>query len=121
MRVLLVDNRTLFLQGLQSILQAGGIDVVGIALNVQEALVKAGLLEPDVVILNISGASRKSAATIRRIARVIPAARIIVFADGEENLKAAVKSGASGFLLSEIEGDELLNKLHGMEMRAVKY
>jgi len=120
MKVLLVDNRTLFLQGLQSILLSGGIEVVEMALNGEDALAKARLLQPDVVILNIIGDGREGLKTIRLVNNEIPAARIIVFADGEDNLKAAEQSGVSGYLLTEIAGDELLKKLRGMEMRAIK-
>ncbi len=120
MKVLLVDNRTLFMQGLQSILQSDGIEVVGTALNGEEALVKARLLKPDVIILNIIGDGNGSPETINSITKEIPAARIIVFADGEESLRMAAQSGASGYLLSDIKGDELLKKLHGLELRTIK-
>ena len=120
MKVLLVDNRTLFLQGLRSILQSGGIEVVGMAVSGGEALAKARMLKPDVIILNISGDGRDSPGIISRINIEIPAARIIVFADGEESLSTAIHEGASGFLLTEIAGDELLKKLHGLETRTIK-
>lgn len=121
MKVLLVDNHTLFLQGLQSILRQGGIEVAGVAADGEEAVMKAGLLKPDVVILNAGGDRRSSGVTIRRIVRKAPAARVIVFADCEENLRAAARCGASAYLLSEIAGEDLLIKLHQMEMRAIKY
>jgi len=120
MKVLLVDSRTLFLQGLQSILQSGGIDVVGMAPDGEEALAKARLLKPDVIILNISEDSRDSSGIISRLNIEIPAAHIIVFADGEKSLSTAVHKGASGYLLTEIAGGELLNKLHGLEMSPIK-
>src|SRR4030042_6722456 len=111
MKVLLVDNRTLFLQGLQSILLSGGIEVVGMALNGEDALAKARLFQPDVIILNIIGDGREGLKTIRLVNNEIPAARIIVFADGEEGLRVAAQNGASGYLLSDIKGDALLQKL----------
>ncbi len=112
MKVLLVDNHTLFLQGLQSILRAGGIEVAGVAEDGDEAVTRAGQLKPDVVILNAGGDNRSSRSIIRRIMRKAPAARIIVFADSRENLRAAARCGAAGYLLSEIDGDGLLIKLH---------
>jgi DNA-binding NarL/FixJ family response regulator len=84
-------------------------------------MAKARLLKPDVIILNISGDGRNGLKIIGRITKEIPAARIIVFVDGEENLRAAVQSGASGYLVTEIAGDELLKKLHGLEMKAIRY
>ena len=121
MRVLLVDNRTLFLQGLQSILQAGGIDVVGMVLNGEEALAKARVLKPDIIILNISGDGRDSFKTMRRAHKEIPEVRFIGFADSSKNLRAVVRREASGYLLTEIRSHELLNKLHELEVGAVKH
>jgi len=121
MKVLLVDNRTLFLQGLQSILLSGGIEVVGMAVSEGEALAKTRLLQPDVVIMNISGDGYDSPEIVDRFNSEIPTARIIVFSDNEESLSAAVQSGASGYLLTEIGRDELLKKLHGLEMSPIKH
>ncbi len=121
MKVLLVDNRTLFLQALRSILQSSGIDVVGMALEGEEALAKARLLKPDIIILNISGDGRDSLKTMRRVNSEIPEVRFIGFADSAENLRAAVRRGASGYLLNEVRSHELLNKLHEMETGALKH
>ncbi len=121
MKVLLVDNRTLFLQALQSILQSGGIEVVGMALEGEEALIKARLLKPDVIILNISGDGRDSLKTMHRTHKEIPEVRFIGFADSDENLRVAVRRGASGYLLTEVRSHELLHKLHEMETGAVKH
>ncbi|MDD5313067.1 MAG: response regulator [Dehalococcoidia bacterium] len=115
MKVLLVDNHRLFLQGLQAVLRSGGIHVAGLALNGAEAVAHAKSLHPDVVILNISGKSRNNLATVRRIRNKIPTASIIVFADNEENLRAAEGGGASGYLLSEIKSGLLIEKLHEIE------
>jgi two-component system nitrate/nitrite response regulator NarL len=123
MKVLLIDivKHVLFMQGLQSILQSGGVDVVGTALNGEEALSKAGSLKPDVVILNTSENVGDSLKTIHRVRRKIPAARIIAFADGEENVRATEVGGASVYLLSEIKSKELLNKLREIEMGAMNH
>lgn len=121
MKVLLVDNHTLFLQGLQSILRAGGIEVAGVAEDGEEAVTRAGQLKPDVVILNAGGDNRSNRVTIRRIMKKAPAARIIVFADSRENLRVAARCGAAGYLLSEIDGDGLLIKLREMRSGGGKY
>jgi len=121
MNVLLVDNRVLFLEGLKSLLQSNGVCVAGTALSGTEALEKTRLLSPDVVLMDVTGTGQERLAAIRRIRTENPAVKIIVFADSDENLMAAVQSGACGYLLTSIESRELLQKLSGLERGEVPF
>lgn len=121
MNVLLVDNRVLFLEGLQSLLRSNEIEVAGTALSGTEALEKTRLLGPDVVLMDITGTGQDRLEAIRRIRAENPAVKIIVFADSDENLMAAVQSGACGYLLTSIESRELLQKLSGLERGEVPF
>lgn len=121
MNVLLVDNRVLFLEALQSLLQSNGIEVAGTALNGAEALEKIRLLGPDVVLMDVTGSGQERLAAIRWIRVEYPAVKIVVFADSDENLIAAVQSGACGYLLTSIEGGELLQKLGSLERGEVLF
>jgi two-component system NarL family response regulator len=121
MNVLLVDNRVLFLEGLQSLLQSNGIEVAGTALSGTEALEKTRLLSPDVVLMDVTGTGQERLAAIRRIRAENPTVKIIVFADSDENLMAAVQSGACGYLLTNIQGGELLQKLGELERGEVPF
>ncbi|ATW28165.1 response regulator [Candidatus Formimonas warabiya] len=121
MNVLLVDNRVLFLEGLQSLLQSNGIKVAGMALSGPEALEKTRLLGPDVVLMDVTGTGQDRLEAIRRIRAENPAVKIIVFADSDENLIAAVQNGACGYLLTSIEGGELLQKLGDLERGEVPF
>lgn len=121
MNVILVDNRVLFLEGLQNLLQSNGICVVGTALSGTEAVKKTRLLGPDVVLMDVTGTGQERLAAIRRIRAENPAVKIIVFADSDENLMAAVQSGACGYLLTSIEGEELLQKLGDLERGEVPF
>jgi DNA-binding NarL/FixJ family response regulator len=120
MKVLLVDKCTLFSQGLQSILQSDGIEVVGTAQNGEDALAKAGLLKPDAIILNASGEGFDSLEIVGLLSIAVPAAGVVVFAEDKKILSATKRSGASGYLLTEIRGEQLLEKLHRLETSAVK-
>jgi DNA-binding NarL/FixJ family response regulator len=53
MKVLLVDDHPLFLEGLQTLLHVRDVEVVGTASDGHEALVQARLLHPDVVLMDI--------------------------------------------------------------------
>ncbi len=121
MNVLLVDSRVLFLDGLKSILQANGISVAGMALSGPEALEKARLLSPDVILMDVTGTGKDRLETIRRIRGENPAIKIVVLADGDENLMAAVQNGACGYLFTSIEGKELLQKLGSLERGEVPF
>lgn len=114
MRVLLADSRVLFLEGLQSLLKSGGIDVAGTACGGPEIKEKARSLKPDAILMDITGNGDRLN-TMRQIKAQYPGIKIIAFADSDENLLAAVKSGASGYLLTTITGEELLKKLKALE------
>lgn len=115
MKFLLVDDHILFREGLQSLLQSNGIEVAGTARDGTEALEKIRLLGPDVILANITRSGRDGLATIHRVKEENPAVKIIILADSDENLLAAVQSGACGYLLTNIEGNELLQKILALE------
>lgn len=115
MRVLLVGEHILFLEGLQSLLQSNGIEVAGTARDGTEALEKARLLGPDVLLINITRSGRGGLDTVRQVKAEVPAVKTIILDDSDENLIAAVQSGACGYLLTNIQGDELLQKLLALE------
>lgn len=121
MKVLLVDDHTLFREGLQSILQSGGIEVAGTARDGPEALDQARLLEPDVILMNITGSGRSGLEIIRLIKAENPAVKIVVLAGSDEDLIRAVQSGACGYLLTNIEGGELLQKMGDLERGEVPF
>ena len=115
LKVLLVDDRTLFREGLQGFLQAKGIEVAGTARDGPEALEQAGLLKPEVILINITRFGQGGLETIRRVREENPAVKIVVLAESDEDLIEAVQSGACGCLLTSIEGEELLRKLLTLE------
>ena len=115
MRILLADHRTLFLEGLQNLLHGSGIEVVGRALNSPEILDQTRLLEPDVVLMSAANLDRDRLELVRRLKTETPAVKIIVLADNDADLPAAVQNGASGYLLTSIEGEELLQNLRNLE------
>jgi DNA-binding NarL/FixJ family response regulator len=116
MRIFLVDKNTLFLEGLQNLLCSYGMEVAGIASHIAEVLSESRLLEPDVIMINISGdKSRETMRDIRRIVKKNPSAHVIFFTDCRETLSEAVQNGASCYLLEDIHGEELLQKLCNLE------
>ncbi len=109
MRVLLVDDHPLFVDGLKNLLTSRGIEVVGKASDGLEALEKARSLSPDVILMDIHmprcdgvTATRLIKAERREICIVM-----LTMSAEDDDLFAAVKSGACGYLLKTLDTDQL--------------
>lgn len=116
MKVLLVDDHPLFLEGLRNLLTARGIEVVGTASNGLEALGQARALCPDVVLMDIEMPRCNGLEATRLIKAEMPDIKIVmltVSAD-DEHLFEAIKSGAAGYLLKNLEADRFFNLLSGV-------
>lgn len=117
MRVLLVDDHALFLEGLQNLLTTRGVKVVGTARNGQEALEKARALRPDVILMDVRMPRCDGLTATRLIKTEIPDIKIVMLTTSPEeaDLFEAIKSGASGYLLKTLEADALFDCLAGLE------
>lgn len=116
MRVLLVDDHALFLEGLQNLLTTRGIKVVGTALDGLEALEKTRLLAPDLILMDIRMPRCDGLAATRLIKAENPDCKIVILTTSveEADLFEAIKSGACGYLLKSIEAEPFLEYLQGV-------
>jgi two-component system nitrate/nitrite response regulator NarL len=113
-RILVVDDHTLFRRGLSALLARDPqLQVVGDAGDAGEAIRRAQELQPDVVLLDnhLPGVSGVDA--IGSLREAAPQARILMLTVSEDShdLAAALRAGASGYLLKTIEGDALGDSL----------
>jgi DNA-binding NarL/FixJ family response regulator len=108
MRVLLVDDHRLFLEGLRNLLTSEGIEVVGQAHDGLEALAAARRTQPDVILMDIQMPRCDGVAATRLIKAEMPACKIVMLtmSENEQDLFEAVKSGASGYLLKRLDAEE---------------
>ena len=108
LRVLLVDDHPLFLEGLRNLMLAEGIQVVGVALDGLEALTQARRLHPDVILMDIQMPRCNGLAATRLINAELPECKIVILtvSADEQDLYEAVKSGASGYLLKSLDAAE---------------
>jgi len=109
-RVLIADDQALFRRGLCVVLGTEThIDVVGEAENGEDAVAKAALLAPDVVLMDVRMPRLNGIEAARRIRDLSPSTRIIMLtvSDEEDDLYEAIKAGANGYLLKEISVEEV--------------
>ncbi len=116
MRVLIADDHQLFRDGLRSLLEARGIDVVGEAKNGREAFELAAKLHPDVVLMDLTMPEVNGLAATRLISAEIPEVKVVMLTASEDDadLFEAIKSGAQGFLLKNLASDQFFSLLEGV-------
>jgi DNA-binding NarL/FixJ family response regulator len=113
-RVLLVDDQSLFREGLRLLLsQQADLEIVGEAGNGDEAVAQTRRLRPDVVLMDLRMPGTNGIDATRQLIAEGTAARIIVLTtfDDDEEVFAALAAGAAGYLLKATPSDRLVNAL----------
>jgi DNA-binding NarL/FixJ family response regulator len=112
--VLLVDDHEVVRLGLRSLLSLEqGIEVVGEAGTAAEAVTQAARLRPDVIVMDVRLPDKSGVEACREIRGADPKVQIIMltsYAD-EEAIFNSIIAGASGYLLKEIRGEELVRAI----------
>ena len=116
-RVLLVDDHMLFRLGIAGLL--GGqedMTVVGEAGNGKEAIEQALNLRPDLILMDIGMPGMGGLEATRRILAQLPDVKIVMLtvSDDDQSLFEAIKSGARGYLLKNLEPGELFDMIRGV-------
>jgi DNA-binding NarL/FixJ family response regulator len=116
MRVLLADDHALFRDGVASLLAAWGHEVVGQAADGDAAVTLASAVRPDLILMDVAMPGGGIEAT-RRIAAAEPRIAIVMLTASEaiDDLFAAIKAGARGYLLKDLESAELHAMLDAVE------
>jgi len=116
-RVLLVDDQALIRTGFRMILEeTPTVEVVGEADNGRSALQKVSALVPDVVLMDIRMPGMDGLEATRRLAAADSPSRVLVLTtyDLDEYAYAALRAGASGFLLKDTPVGELVSAIHAV-------
>ena len=113
MRVLLVDDHRLMLDGLVNLLDLYGIQVIGTAKDGLEAIDLTRKLHPDLILMDIRMPNCDGLEATRRIKAEMPEMKVVILTTSTEDqdLFEAVKSGACGYLLKSMDADELIEDL----------
>ena len=113
-RVLLADDNSLFREGLASLLaQCTDVEVVGQAVDARDVVRKATLLRPDVVLMDLAMPEGGGVAAIRTVLAERPdlAVCVLTVSEQDEDLFAAIRAGAGGYLVKTVTRDELCTAL----------
>lgn len=109
-RILVVDDHTLFRRGLMALLaREPQLEVVGDAADAGEAQRRAQELQPDLILLDNHLPGVRGVDALPGLREAAPGARVLMLtvSEDEQDLAAALRGGAAGYLLKTIEGDAL--------------
>jgi DNA-binding NarL/FixJ family response regulator len=115
-RVLIVDDHPLTQEALSSLLRAHGFDIAGCASDGAEAIAEAARLQPDLVLLDLSMPGVDGLTALPRLRDAAPECEVVVLtASGtEQNLLAAIRAGAAGYLLKTEPPERIAAFLEGV-------
>jgi DNA-binding NarL/FixJ family response regulator len=117
LRILLVDDHILFRKGVAGLLATQPyLTVVGEAGDGEEAIARARELVPDVILMDVTMPNRNGLEATRAIKREMPHVHIIMLtvSDTSHDVFAAIKNGADGYLLKNLEPAQLYDMLDGL-------
>jgi DNA-binding NarL/FixJ family response regulator len=116
MRTLLVDDHALFRDGVASLLLAWGHEVVGQAADGAEAIEMADETSPEVVLMDVRMPNVSGLEATAQIKQKHPEIAIVMLTVSEEeaDLFRAIKAGAQGYLLKNLEAPQLRSMLEGV-------
>ena len=112
-RILLVDDHVLVRQGLKSLLEREGFQVVGEASDGQEGLRLAESTKPDIVVMDISMPTINGLSAAREIQQKFPKTKTILLTQHDEKqyVTEAMEAGVKGYVLKNQAGSDLLQAL----------
>ena len=117
MRVLIIDDHALFRVGLQGLLEQRGIEVADAVASGIEGIQRAGELKPDIVLLDLRMPDMGGLEVLQKLREndsTIPVV-MLTTSNEESDLIKSLRSGAQGYLLKDMEPDELVSALRDIE------
>ena len=116
MRVLLVDDHPLFLDGLRNLLIARGVSVIGLASDGLQAQAQAIALRPNLIVMDLEMPRCNGLEAVRAIKAQLPEIKIVMLTMSEDanNLFEAIKAGAADYLLKSLDAGEFVKLLAGV-------
>jgi DNA-binding NarL/FixJ family response regulator len=113
-RVLIVDDHPTLREGLRAILDTqDDFEIAGEAANGEDAVAKAAVLRPDVILMDLEMPVLDGVEATRRIHEELPGTPVIVLTafDTDDRIIGAVEAGAQGYLLKGATRDEIFRAI----------
>lgn len=118
-KILLVDDHNLFLDGMKYLLSTYNIEVAAVANDGYDAFKKAMEIKPDIIFMDIYMPKCNGIEALKLIKAKLPEVKIVMLTSSEEerDLEEAIKLGAWGYMLKDINGKELVDVINNIENR----
>jgi two-component system nitrate/nitrite response regulator NarL len=112
-QVLLIDDHTLVRKGLEQLLQSRGVEVVASVGSGREGIEQALALKPDIILLDVKMPEMSGPETLKqlRAAGVTTPVLMLTMSREESDLQAALRNGAQGYLLKDMDHEDLVPAL----------
>ena len=109
-KVIIIDDHTLFREGLQRLLTRHEIDVVSSVSNGDDGLKSIKNLFPDIILLDLRMPDLSGIEVLKNIRQINKTLPVVMLttSDDEKDLIEALRNGASGYLLKDMEPDDLV-------------
>ena len=116
MRVTIIDDHTLFREGLQSLLERHGLEIVDSVGDGPAGIAALGRRLPDVVLLDMRLPRMDGCAVLRRLRKLSATLPVVMLttSDLDQDLAEALRAGANGYLLKDMEPDQLVAVLRSI-------
>ena len=113
MRFLLIDDHTLVRKGLEQLLQSRGVEIAASVSSGGEGIVQALALKPDIVLLDMKMPDMNGTETLKQLrsAGVMAPILMLTMSREEQDLQAALRNGAQGYLLKDMDPEDLVPAL----------
>ena len=117
MRVLIIDDHALFRVGLKGLLEQRNIEVVGAAAHGAEGIELAEELKPDIILLDLRMPEMGGLEVLPVLREKHPSTPVVMLttSNEEKDLIKSLRTGAQGYLLKDMEPDELVGALRDIE------
>ncbi len=114
MKVVLIDDHNMIREGLRSILEKDGVQVVGEASNGREGIAEVTRTRPDIVVIDIAMPEMNGVDATRRLVREMPGIKVVALSMNCERryVMSMLRAGAVGYVVKSGASEELLNALH---------
>lgn len=116
-RVVVVDDHSLFLDGITSLLESAGYTIAGQAVDGRSALEIIRETQPDLVLLDIKMPHMDGRQVLKSVKEEFPMIKVVMLtvSENDDDFFDAIKSGADGYLLKDLNAKEFFEMLKGLE------